>query len=130
MAGSLDTNCLLRWLLSDVSEQAEQVNRLLSGSQNFVVEDAAIIELVFVLEKVQKISRPAIHKALLAIMAQGNIKCNRAVFSETMNLYTAHPKLSVVDCYLSVTTHHTKNTPLFTFDEKLAKQAPNTKLLQ
>jgi predicted nucleic acid-binding protein len=47
-----------------------------------------------------------------------------------MNLYIACTKLSVVDCYLSVAATHTKNTPLFTFDEKLAKQAPGTKLLQ
>jgi predicted nucleic-acid-binding protein len=55
MAASLDTNCLLRWLLGDLPEQAEAVTRLLASQETFAVADAVIIEVVFVLEKIKKL---------------------------------------------------------------------------
>jgi predicted nucleic-acid-binding protein len=122
MAASLDTNCLLRWLLGDVPEQTEAVTGLLDSEQTFVAADAAIIEVIFVLEKVKKIDRGLIQKAVLAIIAQANIKCSREVFEETMLIYVDHPKLSVTDCYLSVLAKQTNALPLYTFDRKLLNQ--------
>jgi predicted nucleic-acid-binding protein len=122
MAASLDTNCLLRWLLGDVPAQTGAVTKLLASSETFLVADAAIIEVIFVLEKVKKIDRALIQKAVLAIMAQANIKCSREVFEETMPVYVSHPKLSVTDCYLSVLAKRDKALPLYTFDRKLSNQ--------
>jgi predicted nucleic acid-binding protein len=122
MAASLDTNCLLRWLLGDLPEQAEAVTRLLASQDTFAVADAVIIEVVFVLEKLKKIDRELIQKAVMAIMAQANIKCSRELFEETMPIYAEHPKLSVTDCYLSVLAKREKALPLYTFDHKLANQ--------
>jgi predicted nucleic acid-binding protein len=122
MAASLDTNCILRWLLGDVPEQTEAVARLLNSSETFVVVDAAVIEVVFVLEKVKKIERKLIHRAVLAIMALANIKCNREVFEEIMPIYVSHPKLSFTDCYLSVLAKQNDALPLYTFDRKLSNQ--------
>jgi predicted nucleic acid-binding protein len=122
MAASLDTNCLLRWLLGDVPEQTEAVTELLDSGQTFVVADVAIIEVIFVLEKVKKIDRALIQKAVLAIIAQANIKCSREVFEETMLIYVDHPKLSVTDCYLSVLAKQADALPLYTFDHKLSNQ--------
>jgi predicted nucleic-acid-binding protein len=122
ITASLDTNCLLRWLLGDLPRQAEIVTELLASQKTFSVADAAIIELVFVLEKIKKIDRELIQKAVSAIMAQANIKCSREIFEETMPLYTGHPKLSVIDCYLSVIAKKTDALPLLTFDRKLANQ--------
>jgi predicted nucleic acid-binding protein len=122
MAASLDTNCLLRWLLGDVPEQTEAVNRLLDSLETFVVLDAALIEVIFVLEKIKKIERSLIQKAVQVIMAQANIKCSQEVFEETMPLYVDHPKLSITDCYLSVLAKRDKALPLYTFDRKLSNQ--------
>jgi predicted nucleic acid-binding protein len=122
MAASLDTNCLLRWLLGDLPEQAEAVTRLLASQDTFAVADAVIIEVVFVLEKLKKIDRELIQKAVMAIMARANIKCSRELFEETMPIYVDHPKLSVMDCYLSVLAKRDKALPLYTFDRKLANQ--------
>jgi predicted nucleic acid-binding protein len=122
MAASLDTNCLLRWLLGDLPEQIEAVTKLLASPETFLVADATIIEVIFVLEKIKKIDRKLIQKAVLAIMAQANIKCSREVFEETMSVYVSHPKLSVTDCYLSVLARRDKALPLYTFDRKLSNQ--------
>ena len=65
---SLDTNCLLRWLLDDVPEQTKLVSALINSGEGAAVADAALIETVFVLEKLKKIRRETIEKALLAVI--------------------------------------------------------------
>jgi predicted nucleic-acid-binding protein len=84
---SLDTNCLLRWILGDIPEQAALMNDLISSGKNFTVPDAVLIETVFVLEKVKKISRAVVEQALLVIIGQANIKCSRELFTEALPLY-------------------------------------------
>jgi predicted nucleic-acid-binding protein len=108
--------------LGDIPEQAEIVAGLLNSPETFYVADPAIIELIFVLEKVKKIDRELIQKAVSAIMSQSNIKCSREIFEETMPLYAEHSKLSVTDCYLSVSAQKRGALPLLTFDRKLASQ--------
>ena len=126
---SLDTNCLLRWLLGDVPEQTVLVTALINSGKNLAVADAALIETVFVLEKLKKISRETIEKAVLAIIEIDTILCNRELFIEILPIYTGHPKLSFVDCYLEVLARKTGAAPLLTFDKKLANQLSGAQIL-
>ncbi|MCL2138464.1 MAG: hypothetical protein FWH41_02915 [Treponema sp.] len=64
---SLDTNCLLRWLLDYIPEQSALVTALVDSDENLAVAEAVLIETVFVLEKVKKISRKTIKKAIMVI---------------------------------------------------------------
>ena len=127
---SLDTNCLLRWLLDDIPEQAALVTSLINSGESFAVSDVALIETVFVLEKLKKINRDTIEKAIMAIIDNVSIICNRELFIEILPIYTKHPKLSFVDCYLEALARKTENTPLLTFDQKLASQLSGAKLIQ
>jgi predicted nucleic-acid-binding protein len=127
---SLDTNCLLRWILGDVPEQTVIMNALISSGKNLTAPDAVLIETVFVLEKVKKIGRESVEKALMVIIGQANIKCSRDLFTEALPLYRVHPKLSFIDCYLSVLVRRTGSEPLYTFDQKLANQLPGVSLLK
>ena len=126
---SLDTNCLLRWLLDDIPEQAALVTDLINSGERFAVADAALIETVFVLEKLKKISRETIEKAIVAVIGNNAILCNRELFMEILPIYTSHPKLSFADCYLEVLARKTGATPLLTFDKKLASQLSGAKIL-
>jgi|GEM_PF-450569 len=126
---SLDTNCLLRWLLDDVHEQTLIITAVINSEKTLVIADVALIETVFVLEKIKKISRETIGKAILAIFEKSNIKCNRGLFIEILPVYINHPKLSFVDCYLDVYARMTGDVPLLTFDKKMENQLLNTKLL-
>jgi len=126
---SLDTNCILRWLLDDVPEQTVIVDALISSGESIHVSDVVFIETVFVLEKVKKISRETIGKALEWVIRQNSILCNREFFLEILPVYVGHPKLSFVDCYLDTLALKTGTAPLFTFDRKLANQLPSTRLL-
>jgi predicted nucleic-acid-binding protein len=126
---SLDTNCLLRWLLNDLPEHTSLVTALVDSGKSFAVADAALIETVFVLEKLKKISRETIEKAIKVVIEKDSILCNRELFIEILPIYTEHPKLSFVDCYLEVLARRTGTEPLLTFDQKLAKQLPGAQLL-
>ena len=126
---SLDTNCLLPWILGDVPAQTAVMNELIASGRNFTAPDAVLIETVFVLEKIKKIRRAAVEQALLVIIGQANIKCSRELFTEALPLYREHPKLSFIDCYLSVLARRTGADPLFTFDQKMAHQLSGVRLL-
>jgi predicted nucleic-acid-binding protein len=126
---SLDTNCLLRWLLDDVPEHTAIITAVVNSEKNLAVADAALIETVFVLEKIKKISRETIEKAVLAVFEQENILCNRGLFKEILPIYTSHPQLSFVDCYLEVFARSTGAAPLLTFDKKMGNQLSGIKLL-
>jgi len=126
---SLDTNCILRWLLNDLPEHTELVTALVNSGESFAVADAVLIETVFVLEKLKKISRETIEKAVKVVIEKDSIVCNRELFIEILPIYTKHPKLSFVDCYLAVLAQKTGTAPLLTFDQKLAKQLSGAQLL-
>ena len=126
---SLDTNCLLRWLLDDVPEQTDIITSIINSEESLAVADAALIETVFVLEKIKKISRETIEKAVLAVFEKDNIRCNRELFIEILPTYIRCPKLSFVDCYLEVFARRTGAVPLLTFDKKMGNQLSNIKLL-
>ena len=93
------------------------------------MEDAALIETVFVLEKLKKIRRNTIAQAIQAIIEKETIRCGRELFMEILPAYTSHPKLSFVDCYLEALARRNGAAPLYTFDHKLASQLSGAQLL-
>jgi len=46
---SLDTNCLLRWLLGDVPEQTAIISDIINSEENLTVADAALKPLLSLL---------------------------------------------------------------------------------
>ena len=126
---SLDTNCLLRWLLDDVPEYTTIITTIISSEKKLSIADVALIETIFVLEKIKKISRETIKEAVFAVFEKDNIQCNRELFMEIFPVYISRPKLSFVDCYLEVFARKTGDVPLLTFDKKMGNQLSGTKLL-
>ena len=110
-------------------EQTALINVLVNSGESLAVADAALIETIFVLEKIKKISRETIEKAVLAIIGKDTIQCNRELFIDVLPVYTGHPKLSFVDCYLEALARRTEAMPLLTFDKKLAKQLSGAQML-
>ena len=65
----------------------------------------------------------------MAVIGNKAISCNRELFIEILPIYSKHPKLSFVDCYLEVLARRTNTAPLLTFDKKLANQLSGAQLL-
>lgn len=121
MIGSLDTSVILRLLLADVPEQHRAARRLVDSGE-FHVSDAAVIETSFALGRHYRLSRDEQHAVVSGFLAQPTIECNLPLLMQTLDLYVAHPKLSFEDCYLVSAAEHAVAAPLFTFDQKLARQ--------
>lgn len=129
-SGSLDANVLLRLLLNDVADQHQSVLNLFQhASGQFAVSDTAIIETVFVLERNYKFTRTAIVETIEGLMSLAEINCNRPLFLKALPLFSKYSSLSFEDCCLAVYAELNEAKPLWTFDQKLAKQAPSARLV-
>ena len=119
LRGSLDTNALLRLLLDDVPAQTNAVETLLEKGGVFEVADAALIEMVFVLEKICKMNRSLIQENIFAITRNKQFLCNKELFERCVPIYVAHKSLSIIDCALIAYARLANATPLYTFDKDL-----------
>lgn len=129
-AGSLDTNVLLRLVLNDIPDQnAAVLHMLASRPGEFHVADIAIIEMAFVLGRAYEFTREQVAEVIWGIMDQPRIICNRQLFETVLPLYSKRSSLSFEDCCLSVYAQLQDAVPLWTFDQKLAKQAESAKLV-
>lgn len=126
---SLDTNCLLRWLLNDLPEQSNLVAKLISTGSHHVA-DIALIEFVYVLEKLYGYPRDLVAANLTVIIEHPNINSNRQLFASALPIYTQHPALSFTDCCLATYAELNQAIPLQTFDKKLAAKLPQAQLLR
>lgn len=127
----IDTNVVVRLITGDDPKNYKKAKKLVSKKDKvFVFEDAAVMEVVFVLAgSIYHYTRTEIATGIRFIMAFENIYFNKGLIEDALNLYVAHPKLSFVDCYLSASTHLSGETPLWTFDQKLVAQCPVAKML-
>jgi predicted nucleic-acid-binding protein len=129
--GSLDANILLRLLLNDIPDHHQAVLKLFrNASGQFAVADTAIIEIAFVLcGKDYAFTREQAAEAIDGLMNLKEVNCNRMLFDKALPQFVAHLKLSFEDCCLSVYATLGDAEPLWTFDRKLASQAPSAKLM-
>ncbi len=129
-AGSLDANVILRLLLNDVPQQHTAALKLLRNTRGqFIVADTAIIEVVFVLCAAYTFTREQAAEAIVGLMNLTEVNCNNALLESALPLFIDHPKLSFEDCCLSIYAELDSAVPLWTFDKKLAIQAPSAKLI-
>ena len=121
---SIDTNLILRLLLDDVEEQRAATLKVLQKHDTVAIADLAITEAVFVLEKVKKIPRAYIETLLESLLANQHLVFNRSLIEQVIPYYLKHPAISFNDCCLAVYAKSNGQTPLLTFDKKLARQLP------
>ncbi len=127
---SLDTNIILRFILGDVPEQCLKIQDLLMR-QNVMydVADLVITKAVYVMQSTYGLSREKIVDGLQKLLWFPEINYNRNLFDQVFPMYLEHPKLSFNDCCLVVYANLNEAEPLWTFDQKLARQMPGAKML-
>ena len=126
----IDTSIVVRLIVGDDPKNYLKVKKLISKKhKTFILEDSAMMEVVFVLSKIYKYPREKVVAGINFISNFENICFNKGLIEDALNLYVKHPKLSFVDCYLTAVTTITQEKPLWTLDKKLAAQSPVAKLL-
>jgi len=123
VAGSLDSNVLLRLILGDVPEQSSLAIKLIEENRLLAVSNASIIEVMFVLERHYKFERKQIAYAITEISRHPRLEVDAELIKDLVALFTTQPALSPEDCYLAIYAKQNDQLPLWTFDKKLAKRS-------
>ncbi len=129
LAGSLDTNIILRWILGDVTDQTPKTDLLINKEKNYRVSSLVIAEVVYILEA-KGFRRSEIKNIISRLSAQLNLVFERSIIISATEMYTEHSSVSFVDACLLYESKTTNASPLYTFDKKLAnKDSKNIRLL-
>ena len=119
----LDSNVLLRFALKDVPDHYVRAKALLARTDLiFDVADSVWVEIAYALDHHYGLDRSAIADVITSLASIPSIKVDMNIIDSTCRSYVSHPKLSFVDCYLATRASLPGISPLYTFDEKFARQ--------
>ena len=110
----LDANVILRYLLQDIPEQAEEAKRAILAGAATTTE--VLAEVVYVLSGIYRANRSIISDTLGSFIQEVDVP-NKAAVRYAFKLFgSSH--LDFVDCILAG-YHHISGMEIITFDKKL-----------
>jgi len=113
----IDANVVLRFLLLDNAEMANQAVKIIS-EHKVTLRHEVIAEVVYVLQKIYGLPREEISIALARLISLENIETEHSdVLSEAFSIF-AQKSLDFVDCLLYAFSV-VKGYNVFSFDKKL-----------
>lgn len=126
---SLDTNVLLRLILRDNESMVADVMRLLKRFEEFAVADLVLAEVEYVLTGYYRYDRIAVANVFENLANNQHLNLNRMLLKRVLPAYVKYPAVSFDDLCLEAYAYLDKQTPLYTFDKKLAGQLPHAELI-
>ena len=119
----IDANAILRYILCDNADMAEQVEILLENNE-VVVRNEVLAEVVYVLSKVYKLPRNEIYAVASQFLDLENVKTDdKPVVILALETFS-QTGLDFVDTLL-YSYHAIKGAEVFTFDKKLLSKMKN-----
>ncbi len=123
-AGILDSNVLLRYILLDISDQADQTGTLLhrigSGEVEAALLPTVFLEIVYVLERQYRMGRDRISDTLYEILMLNGIRIvDRVQLLDAVIEYRRRPAISFADAYHCAMARDFHGGSIISFDRKL-----------
>ena len=113
----LDTNAILRFILNDVPKQNKLIVEFIQ-SNPAAIRLEVFVEVVYVLEKYYKKSRPEIAKIIAVLGRTENLLIQYPhIVERSLHLFIEE-NLDIVDCILC-SFNNLEGYGVFTFDKKL-----------
>lgn len=112
----IDANVILRYMLSDIREQADQAEVIIRKGAFTTPE--VLAEVIYVLRKVYKIEKKEVCSFVSVFLNEIEIE-NKACVYEALNIHSER-SLDFVDCLL-IAYNKLLKVSVFSFDEKLMK---------
>ena len=119
----VDTNVILRYLLNDIPEQADEAATIIESGAFTLPE--IIAEVIYVLIKLYNIPREEIETIVSPILDEISIE-NTDVITTAVSLYS-ETKFDFVDCII-IARKKILGEDVFTFDKKLATRLKAEKI--
>lgn len=119
----VDTNVILRYLLNDIPEQADEAAAIIESGAFTLPE--IIAEVIYVLIKLYNIPREEIESIILPIFDEISIE-NTDMITTAVSLYS-ETKFDFVDCII-IARKKILGEDVFTFDKKLANRLKAEKI--
>lgn len=117
----IDTNCLLRYLLNDIPEQAQQAADIITGGAEIYPE--MIPEAVYVLCKIYGINRKDVSETLINALDDITVE-RKDQIRKALDLFR-DTKLDYIDCLL-LAGYISDGNDFTSFDKKLIARKKNT----
>ena len=116
----LDANAILRYILDDIKEQADSVERVLQDD-NVLILPEVMAEVVYILTKYYDQPKNTVSEYLLQFLDDAN--CDFEILRHAIKEF-GNGKFDFVDCLLYEYSRQT-NYKVFTFDKDLLKLMKN-----
>ncbi len=118
----IDTNVILKYLLKDNEElytKAEKVfNEVMEGKAKVIILESVVAELVYVLQRLYKVSRKEVSEVLRELIELRSVKVhNKGKVLKALEIFSTK-NLDFVDCLLCAYGEENK---LITFDKGLSR---------
>ncbi|MDP3733513.1 MAG: PIN domain-containing protein [Candidatus Daviesbacteria bacterium] len=121
MAKLLDANLIIRFLLKDNLIQAAAVKKLLSETtEDLIVTDLTIAEVVWVLQSVYKLPKQEVIEKVLSLLEINKLIVDYILLTNSLLIYKDH-HISFVDAYLAAYSEQNKLEGIYSFDKDLDK---------
>ena len=117
----LDTNIILRYLLNDNEQMADEAEKIIKENTALVTIEI-IAEVVYVLKRVYSIERDIIKSSLFDFLSE--VQSNEMEVIKLGLTFYSEKNLDFVDCVLYA-YHKVKGYDIKTFDRKLKRLLQN-----
>lgn len=113
----IDTNLIIRFLVSDDPKKVSRVEKLLKNKNNKnILLDTIVAEIIWVLSSYYSLNKPDIVEKIKALIHVDTIECNAFLLNRSLTLWEEN-NISYIDAYLAAVSE-LGNITLYTYDRK------------
>ena len=121
MSGFLDTSMVIRYLVRDVPEMAEQAVTVIDGEESLWITGVALVEADHVMRTVYLLPREMIIDKLMAFLGRQNIECyglDKGFVLQALLMCRPSARISVADALIWAAARSSGQNVVYTFDAR------------
>ena len=119
MTGFLDTSMVVRYLVRDVPEMAEQAAEVIDSDEGLWIIGAVLAEAGYVMRSVYLLQREMIIDHLMALPSRRNIDCHgldKGLVLQGLLMCRPSGRISVADAMIWAAARSSGHNVVYTFD--------------
>ena len=128
MIAFLDSNVVVHHLTQSPSHLGARATALLRDATRLLLTDVVIAEVVFVLERALKVTRPRVADIVQSLLAMPNVVVvDKGVIGRSLQIYQ-HGSIHFVEAYLAATAESTGVGRIASFDRAIDRISTVTRV--